>query len=160
MSWPSAPERERPQAGLGGHIQIRRVTPDRLAAFQFDTFKAWHGSEALPGPSVQAQVGPYPELAIGRAVEGVRVGAGRDGVGPEMLKTLAIVAEKTALRADPEETLMILVQGEYREVGQALVNPVYLEFPMLRMRCQGTEKPTRTENPNSRPHTHSVHLSV
>jgi hypothetical protein len=51
-----------------------------------------------------------------------------------MPKTVDIVAEKTALRADPKETVMVLVQGEYRRIGQAQVGSVHLEFPVLRLR--------------------------
>jgi hypothetical protein len=47
----------------------------------------------------------------------VRVAPDRDRVCTEMLKTVAIVAEKTSLRADPEETFMVLVQGKNRGIG-------------------------------------------
>ena len=114
----------------------------------------------LPGPPEQAQARSDPELAIGRTVQGVRVAPVRDGVRTEMSKAVAIVAEKAALRADPKETFVVLVQGKNRGIGQAQVGSVHLEFPMLRLRRQGTEQPTRTENPDTRPHTHSHWLSV
>jgi hypothetical protein len=77
-----------------------------------------------------------------------------------MPKTVAIVAKKTALRADPNETVMVLMQGKNRGVGQAQISSVHLEFPVLGLRRQGTEQPTRTENPDTRSHTHPIFLSA
>jgi hypothetical protein len=65
---------------------------------------------------------------------------------------VAIVTEKAAV--------VVLMQGEDRGIGQALVGSVHLEFPMLSLRRQGTEQPTRTENPDTRPHIHPHSLSV
>ena len=59
------------------------------------------------------------------------VASGGDRVGTEMPKSVAIVAEKPALSANPEKPVMVLVQGEDREIGQALLGPVHVEFPML-----------------------------
>jgi hypothetical protein len=127
---------------------------------QFNIFKSWHGREVLSAPSGQAYARPDPELTIRRAVQRVDIAATGDGVCMEVLKAVAIVTEKTALRADPKETIMVLMQGKDGEIGQALLGAVRLESPMLRLRPQGTEQPNRTEHPDARPHRNSYGLSA
>lgn len=73
---------------------------------------------------------------------------------------VAIVTEKAAFRAHPKVAVVVLMQGEDRGIGQALVGSVHLEFPMLSLRRQGTEQPTRTENPDTRPYIHPHSVSV
>ena len=116
-----------------GDVQVVGIAGNSFRAKKRIIFKTRDAFEIAAVPAKEPGCGSGPELAIGRCIEGSAVSAHFAGDQGKVLKAIAVIAKQTGFRRGPDKPVAILMQPDYGKVCQALIRPIHLERPMLRV---------------------------